>query len=216
MCLQVVATKGPRKKHTFNDTEDVSSTKKPEKKREDCSGSALGHCSEKKPSSKCQFGDCAKYRQTVCGEFCCRHFANIGVQNSAILLLMRSGLEKQAITAQMQAVERCLVFHISFGANVGAAGDGTSWEEEDRMNETKGALMNNNSLQSPMVKLSKECNSKSYTQNGRSTNNKLDNKKKRSRKSSSCIFLAVCVCQCCEKFDVNIAKRPEIHWLVFT
>jgi hypothetical protein len=93
---EVVATKGPRKKkkHTFNDTKDVSSTKKP---REDCSRSTLGHCSEKKPSSKCQFGDCDKYRQTVCGEFCCRHFANIGVQNSAILLLMRSGLEKQAI-----------------------------------------------------------------------------------------------------------------------
>jgi hypothetical protein len=73
----------------------------------------------------------------------------------------------------------------------------------------KGALMNNTSLQSPMVKLSKECISKSYTQKGRSTNNTLDSKKKRSRKLSSCIFLAVCVCQCCEKFDVNIAKRPR-------
>jgi hypothetical protein len=30
------------------------------------------------------------------------------------------------------------VFHILFGANVDAAGDGTSWDEEDRMNETKG------------------------------------------------------------------------------
>jgi hypothetical protein len=93
----------------------------------------------------------------------------------------------------MQAVGRCLVFHISFSANVGAAGDGTCWDEEDRMNETNGALMNNTSLQSPMVKLSKACNSKSYTPERQKHKQHIGQQKE---KVTQVIFMYFSCCLC--------------------